>query len=298
MRPRHAHDPYWMMAPTALLLFLFFFYPLGFAAYQSLFEWDLLTPPRYVGLEHYRILFESGDVTRALLTTLTFSVVVVTGAMSLGLSLALALNRPGWLPALVRAAIFSAYVVSWVSVALLWLWVLDAEAGAFTALVRAVGLPTADWLGNPDVALYTVAGVTIWKIAGYSMVLFIAGLQDIPQSLYEAAALDGRIRGIGAPAGLAGPHDDEVSVRVDPDHGAIVAVPPLSRIDEGVDLELGAQSAAARIVALALDGRRRVIAARAPEALPHDHEGPVPFGRNGGAPLVAGRVGVDLELPS
>jgi sn-glycerol 3-phosphate transport system permease protein len=111
--------------------------------------------------------------------------------MTLGLLLALALNRPTRFAAFVRAAIFSAYVVSWVSVALLWLWVLDADAGALTAILRALHLPTTSWLGNPNVALYTLAGVTIWKIAGYSMVLFVAGLQDIPRSLHEAAALDG-----------------------------------------------------------------------------------------------------------
>ena len=191
MRPRRPADPYWMMAPTAVLLFLFFFYPLVYAGYQSLFEWDLLTEPHYVGLAHYRYLIHSGELWQALLTTLTFSVVVVVGAMSTGLALAVALNRAGWFFAFVRGAVFSAYVVSWVSVALLWLWVLDAEGGVLTALVRAVGLTPLDWLGDPHVALYTVAAVTIWKIAGYSMVLFIAGMQDIPASLYEAAALDG-----------------------------------------------------------------------------------------------------------
>jgi ABC-type sugar transport system permease subunit len=91
----------------------------------------------------------------------------------------------------VRGAVFSAYVVSWVSVALLWLWVLDREAGALTLLVRSLGLPALDWLGDPDVALYSVAAVTLWKIAGYAMVLFIAGLGDVPPSVLEAAALDG-----------------------------------------------------------------------------------------------------------
>ena len=105
--------------------------------------------------------------------------------------MALALNRPGPFAAFVRGAVFSAYVVSWVSVALLFLWVLDADAGIFSAALRGLGLPTKNWLGDPHVALYTLAGVTIWKIAGYSMVLFVAGLQDIPGSLYEAAALDG-----------------------------------------------------------------------------------------------------------
>jgi sn-glycerol 3-phosphate transport system permease protein len=111
--------------------------------------------------------------------------------MTIGLALALALNRPGAFAEFVRGSIFSAYVVSWVSVALLWLWVLDSDAGVFTRLLTALGLPTFDWLGDPEVALHTLAFVTIWKIAGYAMVLFTAGLQDVPGSLLEAAALDG-----------------------------------------------------------------------------------------------------------
>jgi sn-glycerol 3-phosphate transport system permease protein len=191
MRPRRALDPWWMLGPTLLLLGVFFLVPLVLAARDSLFEWDLLTLPRYVGIDNYRALVESGELARTLTTTLTMSVVVVLGSMALGLGLALALNRPTRFAAFVRGAIFSAYVVSWVSVALLWLWVLDADAGLLTALLRALHLPTTNWLGNPEAALFTLAGVTIWKIAGYSMVLFVAGLQDIPAALYEAAALDG-----------------------------------------------------------------------------------------------------------
>jgi len=180
-----------MLGPTLLLLAAFFFYPLAYAAYTSLFDWDLLTEPRWVGLDNYRALIASGELVDAVVTTLVFSLVVVTGSMSLGLGLALALDRPGRFAAFVRSAVFSAYVVSWVSVALLWLWVLDADAGALSALVRAVGLTPLDWLGDPDVALYTLAGVTIWKIAGYSLIVFLTGLQDVPPALYEAAALDG-----------------------------------------------------------------------------------------------------------
>jgi sn-glycerol 3-phosphate transport system permease protein len=180
-----------MLLPTAILLVVFFFYPVLYAGYRSLYAWDLLTPPEYVGLDNYRVLLESGEIGRALKTTLAFSAVVVTGSMLLGLLLALALNRPGPFAGFVRGAVFSAYVVSWVSVALLWLWVLDSSAGALSAVVRKLGMTPLDWLGDPDVALYTLAVVTIWKIAGYAMVLFVAGLQDIPRSLYEAAALDG-----------------------------------------------------------------------------------------------------------
>src|SRR5829696_8577051 len=106
MRPRRPPDPYWMLAPTALLLALFFFYPLLFAAQKSLYDWDLLTPPRYVGLENYRALIESGELVDAFTTTLSLSVVVVIGSMSLGLALALALNQSGLFASTVRAAIF------------------------------------------------------------------------------------------------------------------------------------------------------------------------------------------------
>ena len=191
MRPRRRFDPFWMLLPTMALLVVFFFVPLVLAARDSLYEWDLLTPRRYVGLENYRALVDSGELGKIFVTTLSFSVVVVLGSMSIGLGLALALNRPGRFASFVRGAIFSAYVVSWVSVALLWLWVLDADAGALSAILRSAGLPTTNWLGNPNAALYTLAAVTIWKIAGYSMVLFVAGLGDIPEALYEAAALDG-----------------------------------------------------------------------------------------------------------
>jgi ABC-type sugar transport system permease subunit len=191
MRPRRPLDPYWMLLPTFALLLVFFFLPLFSAFRHSFYDWDMLTPPKYVGLDNYRALWVSGDLWSTFWHTVVFSAVVVTGSMSIGLGLALALNRPTRFAAFVRGAVFSAYVVSWVSVALLWLWVLDADAGVVSATLKALHLPTTSWLGNPNVALYTLAGVTIWKIAGYSMVLFVAGLQDIPRSLHEAAALDG-----------------------------------------------------------------------------------------------------------
>ncbi len=191
MKARRRGDPYFMLAPTMVLLALFFFYPLVYAFYRSLYAWDLLTPPRFIGLAHYRWLIESGELAHTFAMTALFSIVAVAGSTSVGLILALALARPGRYFAFIRGAVFSAYVVSWVSVALLWLWVLDADAGILSHLTRWLGLPTPDWLGDPDVAPYTLALVTAWKITGYAMVLFIAGLQDVPRSLIEAAALDG-----------------------------------------------------------------------------------------------------------
>jgi len=191
MKPARSWHPYALLAPTVLVLGLFFIYPLLLAAYRSFFSWDLLTPPRYVGAGHYQTLLSTGELGAIVGRTLGYSIVVVLFATTLGLALAVALNRDGRLYAFIRGAIFSAYVVSWVAVALLWLWILDADAGVLSRTLSAVGLPSADWLGDPEVVLYTLAGVTVWKITGYAMVIFLAGLQDVPRSLLEAAELDG-----------------------------------------------------------------------------------------------------------
>jgi sn-glycerol 3-phosphate transport system permease protein len=182
-----------MLLPTAGFLVVFFLIPLLLAAKNSLYRWDLLTPPRYVGLHNYEVLARGGlhgELAGTLLRTLGYSVVVVALSGALGLGLAVALDRPGRVYAFVRGAVFSAYVVSWVAVALLWMWILDGD-GVVSAALRAVGLPTMSWLGDPRSALLALAAVSVWKITGYAMVIFLAGLQDIPRSLHEAAALDG-----------------------------------------------------------------------------------------------------------
>ncbi|WP_437599823.1 carbohydrate ABC transporter permease [Sorangium sp. So ce590] len=190
MKPRHPLSPYLLLLPTAAFLAVFFLVPLLLAARNSFYAWDLLTPPRYVGLRNYEVLAGSGELMGTLLRTLGYSAVVVTLSGSLGLALAVALDRPGPVYAFVRGAVFSAYVVSWVAVALLWMWILDAD-GVFSAALRGLGLPTMSWLGDPRSALLALAAVSVWKITGYAMVIFLAGLQDIPRALHEAAALDG-----------------------------------------------------------------------------------------------------------
>jgi len=184
-----------MLLPTLLLLFAFFVFPLGMLIEHSLFSWDLLTPPRYVGLANYRSLLRSGEIWETLVTTLSMSTAVVLGSMTAGLALALLLDRPGRFAAFVRSAVFSAYVVSWVSVGLLFLWLLDADAGIFAGVWRALSNGRAPrFLADPALAPWAVAAVTIWKITGYALVIFLSGLQDVPQSILEAAELDGATR--------------------------------------------------------------------------------------------------------
>jgi ABC-type sugar transport system permease subunit len=192
VKPSRASDPYWMLLPTLLLLFVFFVFPLGMLVKHSLFSWDLLTPARYVGLGNYRSLLASGELWHTFRTTFSMSSVVVLGSMAAGLGLALLLDRPGRWAAFVRSAVFSAYVVSWVSVGLLFLWLLDADSGIFSGIWRVLANGRAPhWLADPSLAPWAVAAVTVWKITGYALVIFLSGLQDVPQSILEAAELDG-----------------------------------------------------------------------------------------------------------
>ena len=191
MKPTRRTEPYWLLSPTLLLLFIFFIFPLGVLLRTSFYAWDLLTPARYVGLANYRALARSGELWHTFLTTLSLSTVIVLGSMAAGLGLALLLDRPGRWVAFLRGAVFSAYVVSWVSVALLFLWMLDADAGIFAHILRSFGLPSPNFLGDPAYAPWAVSAITIWKITGYALVLFLAGLQDVPPSVLEAAEIDG-----------------------------------------------------------------------------------------------------------
>jgi ABC-type sugar transport system permease subunit len=199
MNPRGRWHPWVMLGPTLALLTVFFLVPLGVAAYDSAFAWDMLTPARYVGAANYAALARHGALFAIALRTLGYSAMVVAGTTASGLGLALLLHREGAFFAFVRTCVFSAYVVSWVAVALLWMWILDGDGGV---VGRLTAIPL---LGDPRWALPTLAFVGTWKLAGYAMVVFTAGLQAIPPSLLEAAALDGagafaRLRHVILPA--------------------------------------------------------------------------------------------------
>lgn len=189
-RRREACLAWALVAPSLALFGLVYLYPIAYSAYVSLLEWDLVGAARWVGLANYRDL-RSAEFAEVLANTALYSVGVVVLSQALGLALAVLLNNRTRLSALFQASIFSSYVVSWVAVSLLWIWLLDPQYGLVTYLLRLVGLPAVNWLGDHRIALWSLVLVTVWKTVGYPMVIYLAGLQAIPSDLYEAAALDG-----------------------------------------------------------------------------------------------------------
>ncbi len=185
---------YALIAPSLVLFALFFLIPLGYNLVLSTQHWDMLYPAVSVGGDNYGELLGGGEFGRVFLNTLLFAVGSTIGSMALGLFLAVALHRSGRLTQWIQTGIFSSYIVSWVGISLLWLWLLNDTSGAVNGALRAVGLEGTDWLANPSTALLTLVGITIWKTVGYDMVIFLAGLQSIPQEVEEAAEIDGANR--------------------------------------------------------------------------------------------------------
>lgn len=162
----------------------------------SLTDWDLLSPPGFVGLANYRELLGNDPMFRTvLLNTAWFTVVSVPLAMILALLLALALNQGIRAIPLFRAAYFLPVVTATVVVALVWRWFFNPDFGLLNDILYRLGVANPpNWLGSREWAMPAVIIVAVWKQVGYNMVIFLAGLQAIPRTLHEAAAIDGASR--------------------------------------------------------------------------------------------------------
>lgn len=182
-----------MILPAAILFALFFLTPFLKGLWLSLHSWDGFSPPRFIGLANYGRLFGDQVFLGALRNNLIFVVVVVVMKNVLGLAVALLLDRALFGRAFFRAAAFVPVTMSFVAVGLLWSWIYNPVFGLLNAALDLVGLSALrmSWLGDADIALYSVIAVDIWKWVGFHAVIYLAGLRTIPADLYESATMDG-----------------------------------------------------------------------------------------------------------
>lgn len=196
MRPE-ARAALLFLAPAILLLGVFFFAPViaGFAL--SLTDFDLYTigDPhnlRFLGLRNYGNLLGSSIFWTAFGNTLYFA--LVGGPLTVAVSLAAALlinARLTRAKALFRTVYFAPVVTTLVAVSIVFKYLYHPRFGILNRALAAVGIPSIDWLGNPKLAMLAIILLAVWKSFGYTMIIFIAGLQNIPAELYEAARIDG-----------------------------------------------------------------------------------------------------------
>ncbi len=157
----------------------------------TLFDWDLLTPPRFVGLDNFAELWASKDFWAALTHTLTFIVGYIPLVLVLALALALILNQKLRGLLVFRAAFYLPVVSAWVAVALLWQWIFNPKFGLVNYGLGLLGITGPGWLFDPNWAMPAIILTSVWKDMGFVMVMFLAGLQGIPADYYEAASIDG-----------------------------------------------------------------------------------------------------------
>lgn len=181
----------WLMISPALVgLVAFYAWPALRAIQISLTEWNLLRPPRDVGFANYVQLWNDGHFWHALKLSGLYALMNIPLQTVLGLGLALAMDRLTR-SLFVKSVVLLPFLLSNVLVAMIWLWMLDPTLGALNALLVWCGVAAQPFFGSPDQALATVAAVNIWRHMGLVAMLFLAGLQNIPRSLYEAAAMEG-----------------------------------------------------------------------------------------------------------
>ncbi len=182
--------PYLFLFPALLILGLTVFWPALQAFYLSLFRYDLLQPPEWIGFRNFQRLWSDEVFWKTLENTFLYIIIVVPILAIFPLGLAILVNQKlrgiHWF----RTAYYVPVVISMVVAGLAWRW-LYSETGLLNQLLQFLFLPTVPWLTSPDLALFSVMAVTIWKGLGYYMVIYLAGLQSIPAELYEAASLEG-----------------------------------------------------------------------------------------------------------
>lgn len=188
--------PHLLVLPTAAFVALFTALPVLRAVYQSLFVQRMniarLREPVFTGLGNFSSLFSDPNFLRVLRNTLVYIAGTVPLSVALGLLFALLVNRKVRGVGLLRLAFFHPMVLPMVSAATIWLFFFTPDYGLFNAALRFLGYSGPEnWTGNPDMALLSVMIVAVWKNTGFYMIFYLAGLQNLPADVYEAAALDG-----------------------------------------------------------------------------------------------------------
>lgn len=179
------------LAPTLIGLAVLSAGPIVAALGISLTKWDLLTPPKFVGLDNFVALLSDRRFLVALRNTVFYTVTSVPLGLVLGLALALALNQRLRGISWIRTAYFLPVVTSTVAISLVWSWIYSPDHGPLNGVLQFVGLPAQKWISDPFWAMPAIVVMSVWQGLGTTVIIFLAGLQGIPEEYYDAAAVDG-----------------------------------------------------------------------------------------------------------
>lgn len=189
---RQALTAWLFLAPALIVLAIFTVLPMIQAGYLSLTDYNLIRSAEWVGFDNYLELFQDPAFWNAFWNTVVYAAVVTPATVLLALALAVFLNRHFVGRTFVRTAVFLPFIVSLGIIAIAWAFLLDPNIGLLSYWFGALGIVTEQgWLSDPNFAMAAVMIVGVWKNVGFYMVMYLAGLQSIPEELNEAARLDG-----------------------------------------------------------------------------------------------------------
>ena len=184
---------YALLSPFLILFIVFMIYPMARSFYLSLTEFNGIKPPEWIGLAHYiELLTDDKRFAKAMQNVTVYVAAVVTFNTMLSLGLAMAFKGESRFNQIMRVVFFLPSVTSSIAVMLIWVWIFQGESYGLANTVRSwMGLESLNFLSTPRLAVPILIMMALWGGMGYGMVLFLAGLNAIPQDLYEAAAIDG-----------------------------------------------------------------------------------------------------------
>lgn len=189
-RAGHTALPYAMIAPAMTVFALFTIYPIFYMVQLSFYKWNLIGEKTFIGITNFQNMLQNADFWQVLGNSLYYMAATVGLSMSLALVLAVYLKRDTAINRMLQSVIFTPHVISLVSVAFVWMWLMDGDYGLLNYLLQMVGLPAVGWLEDPHVAMNSIVLVSVWKGLGYNTIILISAIQAVPGHLYEAAALD------------------------------------------------------------------------------------------------------------
>jgi multiple sugar transport system permease protein len=178
------------LSPWIVGFLAFMLLPVVLSFYYSLCDYSLLESPAYTGAQNYRDLMNDPVFWKSLRVTLAYAAMALPAGLlvSLGLAMLLNVKMPG--QAIFRTIIFLPSLIPIVASAMLWMWLFNAKLGLINALLSMIGIEGPPWLGDARWALPSLALMSLWGV-GHAVVIYLAGLQDVPKELYEAAEIDG-----------------------------------------------------------------------------------------------------------
>jgi multiple sugar transport system permease protein len=183
--------PYLLVSPYLVFVSVFVIFPVLFCFFLTFHKWNIIAPMRFIGTENYARLFHDRLFWKAIGNTLKFLSLHIPLQLVISLFLAQLLNQKIRAASFFRASFFMPVIVSGVVITILWQQLYGYDNGMINRMLAGIGISKKGWLVNPDLAIYSIAIMATWKNLGLYVILFLVGLQTVPEQYYEAAKMEG-----------------------------------------------------------------------------------------------------------